>query len=240
MQSTPGGSCADGSHIATNNNYAVGQGQRHIAVHGITPPSPCRQQRRPSLEPNCGCSIRPRPTTVRIRRRPIPCSTFPQRPPPSTPLVLRATLQASASTAISGPGQSTGSRVVSAADNNTTVAITLNAAAVAALNAAIGSTISLGGALTTLAGTATQEIFGSQAALPGRSSSFCRPCLTPTGTRSAYRSQRTLCGWRQAHRATAPANRSTRSTRRSNCTTAPVRRCSPAAWPGRMVATNPS
>ena len=52
-----------------------------------------------------------------------------------------------------------GSRVVSAADNNSTVAITLNADAVAALNTAIGSTISFGGAITTLAGTAQQEIF---------------------------------------------------------------------------------
>jgi Ca2+-binding RTX toxin-like protein len=66
-----------------------------------------------------------------------------------------------------GTGTVYGTRIVSAADNNTTVAIALNAAALAALNAAIGSTISLGGAITSLTGTATQTIFGLTSGAPG-------------------------------------------------------------------------
>src|SRR6185369_9995998 len=90
----------------------------------------------------------------------------------ATPADLDTTRLAGDATGIAihadlGSGTIYGSRVVSAADNNTTVAITLNAAAVAALNAAIGSTISLGGALTTLAVTATQFMFaGTTGAVP--------------------------------------------------------------------------
>ena len=67
-----------------------------------------------------------------------------------------------------GNGTVYGTRVVSAADNNTTVVIPLNSNGLAALNAAIGSTISFGGALTTLAGTATQLMFGSTTGAVGQ------------------------------------------------------------------------
>jgi hypothetical protein len=66
-----------------------------------------------------------------------------------------------------GSGTVYGTRVVSSADNNATVAITLNADAIAALNAAIGSTISFGGSFTTIVGTATQILFGFSTGAPG-------------------------------------------------------------------------
>jgi uncharacterized delta-60 repeat protein len=59
-----------------------------------------------------------------------------------------------------GTGTQFGSRTVSAADNDQTVAVDLNAAAIAALNEARGGQVALGGALTTLSGTALQYLFG--------------------------------------------------------------------------------
>jgi hypothetical protein len=61
-----------------------------------------------------------------------------------------------------GSGTQYGSRTVSAAvngTNGTTVSIPLNADAIAALNAARGGTISLGGALTSIVGRSTQMVF---------------------------------------------------------------------------------
>lgn len=58
-----------------------------------------------------------------------------------------------------GSGTVFGARDVSSADNDTTIAITLNAAALAALNAAIGGQIAFGGALSTVVGTADQFVF---------------------------------------------------------------------------------
>src|SRR5262249_18422442 len=49
----------------------------------------------------------------------------------------------------------------SAADNGQIVATTLNATGVSALNAARGTQTAVGGALTTVSGTATQDVFGS-------------------------------------------------------------------------------
>ncbi|HET9217515.1 MAG TPA: sialidase family protein, partial [Terriglobia bacterium] len=66
-----------------------------------------------------------------------------------------------------GDGTVYGTRDVSPADNGTTVVIPLNSDALGALNAAIGSTISFGGAITTLAGTAPQIMFGGTIATPG-------------------------------------------------------------------------
>ncbi len=60
-----------------------------------------------------------------------------------------------------GSGLSYGSRVVSAADNNRIVSVTLNAAAVAALNANRGGLFALGGALTTLGPPGNEFVFGS-------------------------------------------------------------------------------
>jgi hypothetical protein len=59
-----------------------------------------------------------------------------------------------------GSGTTFGSYVASAADNGTTISITLNAAGIAALNAAAGSTIAFGGVLTTLSPPANQYVFG--------------------------------------------------------------------------------
>jgi hypothetical protein len=60
-----------------------------------------------------------------------------------------------------GSGTQFGTIVVSAADNGQTVSIVFNAAGIAAINAALGSTIAFGGALTTLgAGTADEYVFG--------------------------------------------------------------------------------
>jgi hypothetical protein len=60
-----------------------------------------------------------------------------------------------------GSGVVYGSRTMTAADQGTVVEITLNPAAIAALNAATGS-IGIGGSLTTLDGVANSEFtFGS-------------------------------------------------------------------------------
>ncbi|MCL4814892.1 MAG: PEP-CTERM sorting domain-containing protein [Vicinamibacteraceae bacterium] len=60
-----------------------------------------------------------------------------------------------------GTGTQFGSIVVSPADNGQTVSIVFNAAGLAAINAALGSTIAFGGALTTLgAGPADEYVFG--------------------------------------------------------------------------------
>jgi hypothetical protein len=59
-----------------------------------------------------------------------------------------------------GTGTNYGSQTVSTADNGKIVSITLNAAGVAALNAAKGGQFAVGGALTTIVGTADQYLFG--------------------------------------------------------------------------------
>jgi hypothetical protein len=61
-----------------------------------------------------------------------------------------------------GTGASYGSRVYSAADDSQTRDITLNAAAIAAINAALGGDFALGGALTSLSGIEQYEfVFGN-------------------------------------------------------------------------------
>jgi len=79
----------------------------------------------------------------------------------STPL---AALQATGSGQIGifndlGTGLSFGSATVSPADNGQVVSISLNSAAIAALNAAAGGSIGLGGALTSIVGSANQLFF---------------------------------------------------------------------------------
>src|SRR5262249_17057235 len=59
-----------------------------------------------------------------------------------------------------GSGTSYGSQTVSSADNGKLVTVNLNAAAVAALSAAIGSQVALGGALTTANGPGNEYLFG--------------------------------------------------------------------------------
>ena len=64
-----------------------------------------------------------------------------------------------------GTGTVFGQRVVSAADNGTTISLTLNADGLAALNAARGGLFALGGALTSLGGADNEYVFGFSVAL---------------------------------------------------------------------------
>jgi len=59
-----------------------------------------------------------------------------------------------------GTGSMFGSYTASAADNGRTIAITLNANGLAALNAALGHVIAFGGALSTINGAGDQFLFG--------------------------------------------------------------------------------
>jgi hypothetical protein len=59
-----------------------------------------------------------------------------------------------------GAGSMFGSYVASAADNGKVISIALNAAGLAALNGALGSVITFGGALSTLSGPGDQFLFG--------------------------------------------------------------------------------
>jgi hypothetical protein len=153
---------SDGTHTATNNNYVVGQ--------TATSPVAAMEVRNyttfvlPATTPTIlGAELR-LVNPAGSYNSPDPAETYTLYDVSATAQALDATRLVGDATGIAihgdlGSGTVFGSRVVSAADNNTTVAITLNAAGVAALNAAIGSTISLGGALTTLTGTATQQMF---------------------------------------------------------------------------------
>src|SRR5690606_6871505 len=73
--------------------------------------------------------------------------------------VVRQGLAGTSGFADLGGGTLFGSRLVSAADNGTIVEITLNSAAIAALNAATGL-FALGGALGTIDSSAEQYVFG--------------------------------------------------------------------------------
>ena len=59
-----------------------------------------------------------------------------------------------------GSGTNFGAQTVSAADDDEIVPVTLNAAAVSSLNSSRGTQVAVGGALTTLAGTDDQVVFG--------------------------------------------------------------------------------
>jgi hypothetical protein len=59
-----------------------------------------------------------------------------------------------------GSGTAFGQQLVSAADNGTTIQLTLNAAALASLNASIGGSIAFGGALESIVGAVDQYVFG--------------------------------------------------------------------------------
>jgi len=158
----------DGSHGAANNNYVAGQGLNPTLAEfhnyatftlGAATPTIIGAELR-LFNPASGYNS------------PDPSETYTLFDVSATPAALDTTRLAGDATGILihadlGSGTVYGSRVVSAADNGTNVAITLNADAIAALNAAIGSTISFGGALTTLAGTATQFIFGASSGALG-------------------------------------------------------------------------
>jgi len=152
----------DGTHTGANNNYIVGQ-----QVFGNNPFSQFRDYFTFGLPAGTGTIIG---AELRILNptggysSPDPTETYSLFDVSATPAALDANRLANDPTGMAihadlGSGTVYGSRVFSAADNNTTVAITLNADAVAALNAAIGSTISFGGAITSLAGTAAQVVF---------------------------------------------------------------------------------
>jgi hypothetical protein len=64
-----------------------------------------------------------------------------------------------------GTGTVFGERVVSAADNGTTVAIALNADGIAALNAARGGLFAVGGAISTLGSPGAEYVFGFSVAI---------------------------------------------------------------------------
>jgi hypothetical protein len=86
----------------------------------------------------------------------------------STPLdLLTAGSAGVAAFADLGTGTVYGARTVTSADNGTFVEFTLNAAALAGLNASLGGYFALGGAVTTLAGFGDQYVFGDTGH-PGR------------------------------------------------------------------------
>jgi hypothetical protein len=64
-----------------------------------------------------------------------------------------------------GTGTVFGERVVSAADNGTTVAIALNADGIAALNAARGGLFAVGGAISTIGSPGAEYVFGFSVAI---------------------------------------------------------------------------
>ncbi len=147
-----------GSHTAANTNYVTGQigglGYRNFAVFDLTAislPIVGAQLRlfNPTNPPGFGY------------QSPDPTETYTLFDI-STPI---AELRANGAGRVDiyndlGTGAEFGSRVVSAADNGQLVATPVNAAGVAALNAARGQLAALGGGLTTLAGAADQFVFG--------------------------------------------------------------------------------
>jgi hypothetical protein len=157
----------DGAHTASNNNYVVGLLAGLQARDYFTFNLPA------STVPILGAELRLfNPATPGGYVSPDATETYVLFDVSATPAALDANRPAGDPTGMAihadlGSGTVYGTRVVSAADNNTTVAITLNADAVAAINAASGSTISFGGAITSLAGTATQIMFGASSGAPG-------------------------------------------------------------------------
>jgi hypothetical protein len=85
-----------------------------------------------------------------------------------------------------GTGTVFGQRVVSAADNGTTISVALNADGLAALNAARGGLFALGGALTSLGSFGDEYVFGFSVALDNpnvRQLEFrTRPAVPEPGT----------------------------------------------------------
>lgn len=151
----------NGFHSPTNTNYFAGQ-----ANDGV---NPIRQLRDWFVfnVPSVGGTI----TSVRLELflpglvSPDPSETF-ELFDVTTPV---STLVAGGSglTAIYndlGTGVSYGSVTISAADNGRLVVINLNTAGIAAVTAAQGGQFAIGGAVTTLAGTANQSVFGGTGA----------------------------------------------------------------------------
>jgi len=155
----------DGSHMAANNNYLVGQQPLGLFRDYFTFTLPV------ATGTIIGAELRVFNPAGGFASS-DPTETYTLFDVSATPAALDANRVAGDLTGIAihgdlGSGTVYGTRVVSSADNNATVAITLNADAIAALNAAIGSTISFGGSLTTIVGTATQILFGFSTGAPG-------------------------------------------------------------------------
>jgi hypothetical protein len=157
---------ADGTHTGSNNNYIVGQASglpefRDYVTFGLGAETPTI----------IGAELRLYNPTPGYSSTDL-TETYTLFDVSSSPLVLDTTRLSGDATGIGifndlGSGTVFGTRIVSAADNSTNVGITLNAAAVAALNAAIGSTVSFGGAITSLAGTTTQTMFSGSTGVFG-------------------------------------------------------------------------
>ena len=152
-----------GLHIATNENYVVGEAgnlvRRNFFVFDLTAVvndivSATIQLYNPTnVTPGLRGYISPDAT-----------ETF-ELYDVSTPIASLTASSAAGPAGVDtfndlGSGTVFGQRVVSAADNGTTVSVALNAGGLAALNAARGGLFALGGALTSLGGADNEYVFG--------------------------------------------------------------------------------
>jgi hypothetical protein len=152
---------ANGTHTATNNNYFVGFSTffvnteyRNYFTFAL-----------PAATPTIASGELRLLNTAFGYNSPDPTETYTLYDVSATPAELDTTRPVGDPTGMDihgdlGSGTVYGTRTVSPTDNGATVAIPLNAAAIAAINAAIGSSISIGGAITTLAPGITQTMFG--------------------------------------------------------------------------------
>jgi len=145
---------ATGLHDSTNSNYIAGHSSsgnhlRNFFVFdlGTVSPSILSAQLRVANPPNGFNSVDPTETYT----------SFDVATPLST-LVASGAGQTAIFDDL-GTGTPLGSQTVSVADNGQTVTIDLNADGVSYLNAARGSQVALGGAITTLSGTSVQSVF---------------------------------------------------------------------------------
>lgn len=151
---------ANGSHMATNENYITGQfltENRSFFVFDLTGVSdPISAATLNLFNPNTN----PHPC----------CQGYRSADATETFNLFDVTTGVDALTAGGvgrtdifadlGTGTLFGTYVASAADNGRTISVTLNSAGVAALNAARGSVIAFGGALSTISGPGDQFVFG--------------------------------------------------------------------------------
>ncbi|HET9218893.1 MAG TPA: PKD domain-containing protein, partial [Terriglobia bacterium] len=160
---------ANGTHTAPNNNYLVG----FSTVFVTTEYRNYFTFTLPAATPTIASAELRLFNSTFGYTSPDPAETYTLYDVSATPAELDTTRPVGDVTGMQihsdlGSGTIYGTRTVSATDNNTTVAIPLNAAAIAALNAAIGSTISIGGAITTLTTGITQTMFGGTSGALGQ------------------------------------------------------------------------
>jgi hypothetical protein len=160
----------DGSHASANANYLAGR-----TALGTTPGVEFRNYATFAL-----AATLPAITGAELRiwnpgggyASPDPSETYTLFDVAAAPAALDVSRNAGDATGLAlhadlGSGTAYGSRAATAADNATTLSIPLNAAAVAALNASIGSTFALGGAITSLGGAADQTLFNAASGAVG-------------------------------------------------------------------------